>query len=464
LEATTIGEIAGRHFTLIGLGRRTHVALARFLVRHGAYVRISEHKSLDDLRDELALIADLPVEIQAGGHHPEHLRDADAVFVTPGAPRDLPILVDARRLGIPITNEIELVFERCRAPIIGITGSAGKTTTTSLVGAILRADDRSVIVGGNIGMPVIEIVDDLGPNTWVVLELSSYQLETLRHRPAVGAILNVTPNHLDRHPTFEHYRESKFNLLRQQLPTDQAILGVDDPVAASLADRCPGDVRQFSIRDDVPIGTFLSGDELRVRDPGADATFARTTDLILPGRHNILNVLAAAAISRAVEVPPSVIAGVAHSFPGVEHRLEFVRELAGVLYFNDSIATAPERTAAALRAFDRPIVLIAGGRSKHLPLDEVAALACEKTRAVVTFGEMADEISEAVLAKRVGAQPALERGQDLSEALEVARYLAQAGDAVVLSPAGTSFDQFRDFEERGKRFKQLVHALAEGRR
>ncbi|HUX87364.1 MAG TPA: UDP-N-acetylmuramoyl-L-alanine--D-glutamate ligase, partial [Chloroflexota bacterium] len=398
METTTIGEIAGRHFTLIGLGRRTHVALARFLVRHGAHVRISEHKPLDDLRDELSLIADLSVEIQAGGHHPEHLREADAVFVTPGAPRDLPILTEARRRGIPITNEIELVFERCRAPIVGITGSAGKTTTTSLVGAMLRADSRSVIVGGNIGTPVIEIVDDLRPNTWVVLELSSYQLETLQRPPVVGAILNVTPNHLDRHPSFDHYRESKFNLLRNQRPTDRAVLGADDPVTASLAERCSGEVREFSIQREVPFGAFLREDELTVRDREGDATLGGTTDLILPGRHNVLNILAAAAISRAVGVSPAAIGNAAHSFPGVEHRLEFVRELAGVLYFNDSIATAPERTAAALRAFDRPVVLISGGRSKHLPLDEVAALACQKTRAVVAYGEMADEILNAVMA------------------------------------------------------------------
>ncbi|HLH72937.1 MAG TPA: UDP-N-acetylmuramoyl-L-alanine--D-glutamate ligase [Chloroflexota bacterium] len=464
METVQIGELRGRRFTLIGLGRRTHVALARFLIRHGAVVRISERKPLDELREELALISDLPVEVQAGGHRDEHVADADAVFVTPGAPRDLPILEAARRRGIPITNEIELVFERCRAPIVGITGSVGKTTTTSLIGRILAAAGRQVIVGGNIGVPVIEVVDDLGPDAWVVLELSSFQLETLRRRPLVGAILNVTPNHLDRHPTFEHYRESKFNLLRHQLPTDWAILGADDPVAASFAERCPGQVRWFSIQHTVAAGAFLAGDELRVRDSGSETSFARVGDLILPGRHNLLNVLAAAAIARSIGIGVSAIAEVAKSFPGVEHRLEFVRELDGVLYFNDSIATAPERTAAALRAFDRPVVLIAGGRSKHLPLGEVAMLVRQKARAVVTFGEMADEIMTALREPNREAHPPIEQVGNLVDAVDCARRLAQPGDVVVLSPAGTSFDQFRDFEERGQRFKEAVRALAEGRR
>ncbi len=218
LDSSLLDDFRGRQVTLVGLGARTHVALARYLVRQGARVRISERKPREQLSRELELIADLPVDLRLGGHRPEDVLDADVVFVSPGVPREIPILQLARDRGIPISSEIELLFARCRAPIVGITGSAGKTTTTTLVGEMLRADARSVYVGGNIGVPLIEKVDDIAADSWVVLELSSYQLEALRRGARIGAILNVTPNHLDRHPTFEHYRESKFNLLRYQTP------------------------------------------------------------------------------------------------------------------------------------------------------------------------------------------------------------------------------------------------------
>jgi UDP-N-acetylmuramoylalanine--D-glutamate ligase len=452
--------LRGVRATLIGLGRRTHVALVRYLVSHGAIVRISDVKTASELTEELALLANYTVDLRLGGHQESDVADADIVFVTPAAPRELPVIEAARRRGIPITNEIELVFARCRAPIIGITGSAGKTTTTTLVGQMLRGGPRPVHVGGNIGIPLIEQVDSLDSDALVVLELSSYQLETLGQSPRIGAILNVTPNHLDRHPTFEHYRDSKFNLLKFQESDDVAILGADDPVAASLANRCTGSIRWFSNTREVSVGAFRHGENLVVRDGGADVVFATSSELRIPGEHNVLNVLAAATIARVVGIEPSYIGDVARRFVGVEHRLELVRQIDGVDYVNDSIATSPERTVAALRSFSRPVVLIAGGRSKHLPTEELAAEIARRCRAVILIGEMAEEIESAISGRPDAGSVIVRRAQSIEDAVVKGRDLAQNGDVVLLSPAGTSFDQFRDFEERGRCYKAAVAGVS----
>jgi UDP-N-acetylmuramoylalanine--D-glutamate ligase len=364
----------------------------------------------------------------------------------------------ARHHGVPISSEIELLFALARAPIVGITGSAGKTTTTTLVGDMLRRGDRPVFVGGNIGVPLIEVVDDIGVDSWIVLELSSYQLENLRQSARIGAILNVTPNHLERHPTFEHYRESKFNLVRRGGPEDVAVLGADDVEAGGLAPRCPGQVQWFSATRDVDRGAYLAARTLRVRDD-ADAPICDVGELRVPGLHNVRNVLAAAAVVRAAGLPVGAIRDVAVAFAGVEHRLEHVRDVDGVSYLNDSIATSPERTVAALRALQRPVVLIAGGRSKHLPMAELASEIAARTRAVVTMGEMAEEI-ELAIADHGPTNITVQRASSLDDAVRLARNLARPGDVVVLSPAGTSFDMFRDFEERGRIFKMSINRLA----
>lgn len=458
MDSTMVGDFHGKLATLVGLAR-SNIALARYLIRLGARVRVTDRKPPEQLTRELEAIESLPIELRLGGHREEDVTDADVVFISPVVPRDLPILVAARDRGIPISSEIELFFARCRAPIIGITGSAGKTTTTTLVGEMLRADGRSVLVGGNIGVPLIDRVDEITPDSWAVLELSSFQLEGLAQSPRVGAILNVTPNHLDRHPTFEHYRESKFNLLRHQAVDDVAVLGADDPVASGLASRCSGTVRWFSGRSDVTVGAFRRDEVLVARDEAGDTSLCTTSELKVPGDHNVLNVLAATAVSRSVGVDLAAIRKVITTFRGVEHRLELVRELGGISYFNDSIATAPERTLAALRAIRRPIVLIAGGRSKHLAMEHLAAEIVERTRALILIGEMADEIEHAIRACSGGERLSIERAASLEAAVRRARALARPGDAVLLSPSGTSFDQFRDFEDRGRHFKDAVHRL-----
>ena len=452
-------DLAGRRVTLLGLGARTNVELARHLVRRGAIVTVSDRKPAEQLQLEIGLLADLPVRLSLGGHREEDLLGADVVFVTPGVPRDLPVLVAARRAGVPLSSEIELLFTECRSPIVGITGSSGKTTTTTLVGLMLEADGQRTFVGGNIGVPLINRLDEIGADSKVVLELSSFQLEAMTVSPAIGAILNVTPNHLDRHRTMEAYTQAKLNVVRHQAPGDRAILGLDDPIAASLGPECRGRVSHFSLRQPVEEGACLRGDVLVLRRDGVEQEVCRVGDVRLLGEHNLLNVLAAAAIAGAAGVRTEAMASVATSFAGVEHRLEPVRTIAGVTFYNDSIATAPERTSAALRAFDRPIVLIAGGRSKHLPLEEMARLVVQRCRAVVTIGEMADEVEAALRVTPGADRLTIRRGADLETAARLALELAQPGDVVLLSPAGTSFDAFRDFEERGARFKEIVRGL-----
>jgi len=452
-------DFRGKRVTLVGLGTRTHVALAHFLVRHGAEVTISDAKPAAQLGEELRLLGELPVRLRLGGHQDEDLLGADVIFVTPGAPRELPGLLRAAERGIALSSEIELLFALCRAPIIGITGSSGKTTTTTMVGEICKASGRTTLVGGNIGLPLIDHVDEIPAGALVVLELSSFQLEYLGRSPHVGAILNITPNHLDRHGTLERYAAAKWNIVAHQAAGDYAVLGVDDPETRRLAARCAGQVVPFSRRERLESGACLDGDRLVLRRQGGEQVVCRRGDLRLRGEHNVSNALAACAVGAAAGMPLAALRQVLTSFTGVEHRLELVRERHGVRFYNDSIATSPERAVAALRSFEEPIVLIVGGRSKHLPLEEMASLIAAKARAVVLVGEMAEEIEEALERLASPEGPARRRAATLEEAVAVAADLARPGDVVLLSPGGTSFDMFRDFEARGRRFKEIVGEL-----
>jgi UDP-N-acetylmuramoylalanine--D-glutamate ligase len=451
------GEFKGQRVTLLGLGTRTHVSLARFLVQAGAVVTITDRKNEDQLQQEIGLLGDLPVRL-ALGDHPDSVLQADLICVTPGASREQPLLQQATQRGIPISSEIEILFRFCPAPILGITGSSGKTTTTTLTGLMLENQGRRVWVGGNIGIPLVDKLEQMTPEDRVVLELSSFQLEHMKQSPHIGAILNVTPNHLDRHGTMERYAEAKFNLLRYQSAVDFAVLGVDDPIAASLVSRCPGQVAGFRMNGAVERGAFLDNDTLRLSwNHITNVDICKTDEIGLRGRHNLYNVLAAATLATAAGANLAAIRRVATTFAGVEHRLEPVRDIGGVRYYNDSIATAPERTLAALRSFAEPIVLIAGGMSKHLPLEEMVAEIRRRVVHLLLMGELGDEILQAM--GHDLANPSISRASGLEDAVELAQRLARPGDVVVMSPGGTSFDRFRDFEERGRRFKELVTAL-----
>lgn len=451
-------SFAGQRVVLFGLAR-THIALARYMARQDARVRIVDAKTPEQLRDQLSQLEGLSIELALGGSEAQALAGADWLFVTPGISRDHPLVRAASAAGIAVSSEIELLFELCPVPIAAITGSAGKTTTTTLAGEMLRAAGLPTFVGGNIGLPLIDRLDEIGPDGRVVLELSSFQLEHLRRSPHVGAILNVTPNHLDRHPSFEQYRDAKANIIAMQRPDDVAVIGLDDPTAASLIGRGSGRTMLFSLESPVVEGACRVGSDLVLTVGEIEGTICRDDEVRLRGEHNRLNILAAAIVAAERGATLEAIGEVARRFDGVEHRIEPVRVLDGIPWYNDSKATSPAETIAALRSFSEPIVLLAGGRSKRAPLEEMAGEIARRARVLVVFGEMADEIAEAVNAARHDLE--VRRAPSLAAAVALARDAARPGDVVLLSPSGTSFDAFTDYEHRGRVFKQLVAALPE---
>lgn len=446
--------------TIIGLGREG-AALARFLVRHGASVSISDIKGEQELADRIDELADLRIEYLLGGH-PEELLESDIIFVSPGVPQDIPILVEARGRGIPLSSETKLFLSLCRAPIIGITGSSGKTTTTSLVGEIMQAAGYRTFVGGNIGSPLIDFVDEIEPQDKVVMELSSFQLDVLDQSPHIAAILNLSPDHLDRHLSMDDYVAAKVNILRFQERNDYAVLNADQQLTSELAKGCRGQVLFFSRKRELDEGTFLRQEEVTARCKGNEQKICHASEIQLLGSHNLENVLAACAIAGAAGAQIEAMATVVTSFSGVQHRLEFVEETKGVRYYDDSIATSPDRTVAALNSFVNPVILLAGGREKHLPLEGLAKVIVRKVKSLILFGESAPLLEQAVIGVQTeeaeGRVP-IYRCSDLIQAVRIAAQISQAGDIVLLSPACTSFDMYGDFAERGDHFKTLVREL-----
>ena len=450
----------GKRITLMGFAR-THVALARFLAGQGADITITDTKSFEDLSASRKQLESLNIRYVLGHHDMLDFTQADMVFVTPGVQRANSFVRAAIDSGVPVSSEIELLFELCKTPIAAITGSAGKTTTTTLVGEMLAASGFPTFVGGNIGTPLIDRLDELGDNARVVLELSSFQLEYMRRSAQVAAVLNITPNHLDRHPSFEAYRDAKTNIFKFQRPDDVTVLSLDDPGSARLIGQVVSQPMLFSVTQPVIEGACLYRDELVLTIGDLEGTICRRDEVRLRGLHNVQNILAASVIAAARGASMEAIRSVATQFTGVEHRIEPVRSLDGSTWYNDSKATSPTETMAALRSFTEPIVLMAGGRSKKAPLDEMAADIVSHVRHLVVFGEMADEIAEAVSAVPDGSRVAIDRATTVKQAIELARRAARPGDVVLLSPSGTSFDAFNDYEHRGHVFKDLVLQLQE---
>lgn len=451
----------GERATIVGLGREG-TALARFLVQHGAEVTVTDIKKEELLKDQMADLAGLPIKYHLG-EHPEEVLQADVVFVSPGVPQGIPILVEARHRGIALSSETRLFFGLCPAPIIGVTGSSGKTTTTSLVGEIMKADGRRTFVGGNIGSPLIDIVEQIGPQDAVVMELSSFQLEVLDQSPHVAAVLNLSPNHLDRHESMDDYVAAKSNIVRFQTEEDYVVLNADQKLTRELSEICRGQTVLFSRQGRVDRGAFLEDGQATVRWGDVDHRICKASEIGLLGLHNVENVLAACAIASAAGARVRAMRSAVVSFQGVEHRLELVEEVDGVRYYDDSIATSPQRTIAALDSFTDPVILLAGGREKHLPLDALAERILQTVKALVLFGEAAPLLEQAVAEKehqQAGERLRLFRSSDLAQAVQTAARIAQPADVVLLSPACTSFDSYRDFAERGDHFKSLVRNLA----
>jgi len=455
---------------ILGLARQGK-ALARFFAEQEWHVTVSDARKPEALEDAMRELADLPVRYVLG-EHPLSLLDGCDLFCTSGGvPSDLPVVQEAARRGIPLSNDAQEFMRRCPAPIVGITGSAGKTTTTTLVGKMLAETGFTTWVGGNIGNPLISDLAAMQPTDRVVMELSSFQLELMQVSPQIAGVLNITPNHLDRHKTMDAYSAAKANIVTHQRACDIAVLGYDEPNARALAGLTQAEVRYFSgiaeVNDRVRFSAFLQGDTLVLQRAEGQIAVCERRDLRLRGMHNVLNALAAMALADATGASVAAMAHVLSTFTGVEHRLEEVRRVNGVLWINDSIATAPERVMAELQAFDETLILLAGGRDKDLPWEAFARAVTQRVRVLVLFGEAA-----ALIGGHVGAALAEARAQrqavileaviaagTLEDAVQAAAQHAQPGDVVLLSPGGTSFDAYRDFAERGEHFRELVLAL-----
>jgi len=455
----------GKRLVILGAARQG-LALAKYLSRHGVEITITDQKGEGKLQVVKEELQEFKIQWALGGHPLELLDTADGLAVSGGVPLDIPIVKEAQHRGIPLTNDSQIFLEEVPCPVIGITGSAGKTTTTMLVGKIAEfalGKDRSW-VGGNIGNPLINNVDQMSEDHIAVMELSSFQLEIMDSSPGVACVLNVTPNHLDRHGTMEAYTRAKARILDNQGGSDSAVLNRDDPGSWALRDRVQGKLITFG-RDKPGKGTagaYLDGEWINYWDGGESQELVPLSSILLRGEHNKLNVLAACAIGSAAGLPVEAIRKGAGEIAGVEHRLEFVRSWGGGDWFNDSIATAPERAIAAIKSFQEPLVLLAGGRDKDLPWDDFSRLVNDRVRVVVCFGEAADLIQESLQSASGEEEkiPLIHSCSGLREAVGIAARVVRDGDVVLLSPGGTSFDEFVDFAERGEMFRKWVHELS----
>lgn len=446
---------SSRRVTIVGLGREG-LDLAHYLAGQGARVLVTDLRSADELRAELD---SLPpgVETVLGGHPPDRVLQAEGVcvFVSPGVPPDVPLLAEARRRGIRLSSASELFFERCPAPIVGITGSSGKSTTTALVGEMLSAAGRHTVVGGNIGRPLLGRLGELTADSIVVMELSSFQLETLERGPRVAAITNVTPNHLDRHPSMEAYVAAKERIFRFQGAGDWCVLNADDPISAGF--RPPGRVARFSLEGPVE-GAYLAGEWLRLKLADRQEEVCGVGELGLRGRHNLANALTACAAAALAGATLEGLRSALRSFRGLPHRLQVVGEIGRVRFVDDSIATSPERSMAGLVAFDEPVVLLAGGKDKNLPMDDWAAMIRRRASGVVIFGDAAPLIRAALERVHYPAER-VRLAESVPAAARAGLELARPGQVVLLSPGCTSYDMFRDFVERGRVFAAAVREL-----
>ncbi|MDA0271018.1 MAG: UDP-N-acetylmuramoyl-L-alanine--D-glutamate ligase [Chloroflexi bacterium] len=444
--------------TVVGLGIEG-IDLVRFLAGEGARVTVSDRRQPADLTEALAAIEECDVTLSLGANRPEDAATADVLFVSQGVPSDNPAVEAAVAAGVPISSMLGLFLERCPAPVTGITGSSGKTTTTALVGAMLEAEGLDHVVGGNIGVGLLSLLPSISPETRVVAEISHSQLERVSASPHVACVTNVTPNHLDRY-SWEDYVALKRRIVQFQTPDDTSVFNLDNEVSRAFSRDAPGRVVTTSMREAIAgDGAMMDGDALvRVRGSARD-TVATRGEVALRGEHNLENLLSAIAVGAELGVSAEAAARVARSFAGVPHRLEPVATVGGVLYVNDSIATAPERTLAGLRAFGERVVLLLGGRDKNLPVEEMAAEAARRCRAVITFGESGNLYARAMHAAPGSGGVTVRQVQSVEEAVQAAAALAQAGDVVLFSPAATSFDQYPNFEIRGRAFRDAVHGL-----
>ncbi len=447
-------DLVDKRVLVVGLGK-SGVASALFLKSRGALVTVSDSKPEAELRDEILLLLEHGITVETGGHGERTFRGQDLIVVSPGVPADAPQLAQARMLGEAIIGEIELAARFLAGHIVAITGANGKTTTTSLAGEIVAAGKFATLVGGNIGTAAISLVDRAGPATWTVLEVSSFQLETIvEFRPRIAVILNITPDHLDRHKTFDNYVNAKARVFENQRADDFTVLNAADSTTAGLSERTRAQLFWFSRKKEIEKGAFVRGERIYFRNGHNEREILPLAEVPLKGGHNLENVLAAVSIGMLVGCKPEQIRHAVRMFKAVEHRLEFVARVAEVDYYNDSKATNVDATIKALESFPANVHLILGGKDKGSDYTVLHELLRQRVKRVYTIGAAAAKIESQIQ----GAAEVL-RAETLENAVRLAGAAAAAGDVVLLAPACASFDQFQSYEHRGRVFKETVHSL-----
>jgi len=454
-------SIKEKKVAVLGIGI-SHIPLIKYLAGIGVDVTAFDRSDEDKLKGVFDDFRGLDIKYSIGEDYLKNLKGFDVVFKTPGMRFDVPEIVEARNSGAQITSEMEVFFELCPAQIFAVTGSDGKTTTTTLIYNMLKEQGYNCWLGGNIGTPLLDRIDEIKETDKVILELSSFQLHTMTLSPQVAVVTNLAPNHLDMHKSMEEYVEAKKNIFLHQSSGDKVILNYDNDITRGFSKEAKGNVVYFSRVNKLEVGAKINGEMLVYSDSNSIRGIVNAGDIVIPGVHNIENYLAAiAAVIDYVDV--DIIKKVATTFKGVEHRIELVRELDGIKFYNDSIASSPSRTIAGLNSFKQKVILIAGGYDKKIPYDVMGEVLVNKVKCLVLIGQTAPKIEKALLdeAQKTG------NGEDitiikcdtLKEAVEKAYNCAKSGDIITLSPASASFDMFKNFEERGKQFKEYVNAL-----
>ncbi len=451
-------ELKGKRVLVVGLGQ-SGLAAAHFVKERGANVTLSDARPAT-LIAELPALLEQGFSVEAGSHGLLTFRRQDLIVVSPGVPMSTPELTQVRAMGMHIIGEMELGARFLKGEIVAITGSNGKTTTTALLGEILKAAGRPTLVGGNIGLPVTAMVAESSAETWNVLEVSSFQLETVEtFRPHIAVVLNITPDHLDRHGTSEAYAAAKARITEKQTAEEMLVLNADDPETQKIAAKSGAQIFWFSARRRIRQGAFVQGDTIffTAQENQSPRPVLPVAEITLAGAHNVENVLAAVCAARLAGVPSETIRGAVARFKAVEHRLEFVREVHGVTYYNDSKATNVDATLKAIEAFPGALYLILGGKDKNSDYTALNPLLRERVKTVITIGSAAEKIE-----RQLAGVVNIERAETLDRAVALAHGRAVAGDTVLLAPACASFDQFANYEQRGQVFKDLVQNLGAG--
>lgn len=452
-----LAGLKGKTVAVIGIGV-SNTPLIKMLLRTGIRVTACDKNRREDFGGLAEELESLGAELRLG---PDYLKglDQDVIFRTPGLRPDVPELLSAQAKGSMITSEMEAFFQVCPCHTIGVTGSDGKTTTTTIIASLLKAAGYHTFVGGNIGRPLLADADGMEPDDWAVLELSSFQLMTMDLSPEIAVVTNLAPNHLDVHTSMEEYTAAKKNIFLHQGTADRAVFNYDNEITREFLEETPGRAVSFSLRQELSQGVYGKDGAIWVANDQGRRSVLPLDGILLPGEHNVENYMAAIAAVDGM-VPDEVIRKFAAEFGGVEHRIELVRTRNGVRYYNDSIASSPSRTIAGLRSFPDKVILIAGGYDKHIPFDVLGPEVVAHVKHLVLTGATADKISAAVRGcAEYRGEPSISQYEDFSAAVMAAHGMAQPGDVVLFSPACASFDQFKNFAQRGEAFKKIIYEL-----